>query len=215
MANRLSLEETKQYLICFRENNDLEAFSILVKCNQGLVKYIAYREINKGLTFDELVSAGNEGLVRAIIKFDYINKPMEMFSNYMAVSIERSIYRDIKNNNKHSGVMSFEETITHGRKDDDLKLEDVLGTDSEELYNNVILEIKSGIVREALSSLTYHEQQLILLRYGLDQKHCKSLEELAIMYGCSKQAISMQEKKALVKMRHPRNTRKLKDFLDD
>ena len=215
MSKKLSLDETKSYLIRFRECGDKESFAILVERNQGLVKYIAYKKNGNGLTFDELVSAGNEGLVKAILKFDYINKPMEIFPGYIAVSIERKMVYDIKKNNKYSTIVSFDEPIGSNKDGDDLKLEDILGTDGEELYNNVISSIKIDIVREALKSLTYHEQQLILLRYGLDEKHCKSLTELAEIYGCTQQAVSLQEKKALIKMRHPRNTKKLKDFLDD
>ena len=76
-------------------------------------------------------------------------------------------------------------------------------------------EMKIDIVREALQCLTSREQQIILLRYGLDEVHKKTQDEVAEIFGCSKTTIAKQEQKALVKMRHPRNTRKLKDFIED
>lgn len=39
--------------------------------------------------------------------------------------------------------------------------------------------------------------------------------EAAEIFGCSRTLIAKQEQKALVKLRHPRNTRKLKDFIDE
>lgn len=49
----------------------------------------------------------------------------------------------------------------------------------------------------------------------MDDVHRKTQEEVAQMLGCSQTSIAKQEQKALIKMRHPRNTRKLKDFIDD
>lgn len=43
----------------------------------------------------------------------------------------------------------------------------------------------------------------------------KTQDEVAKIFGCSKTTIAKQEKKAIIKMRHPRNTRKLKDFIDE
>lgn len=61
MTRRLTPEETRKFLIAWRENQDKEALELLTICNSGLVKYIARRYLKKGLSFEELVSAGNEG----------------------------------------------------------------------------------------------------------------------------------------------------------
>lgn len=44
--------------------------------------------------------------------------------------------------------------------------------------------------------------------------HKKSREEVAKIFKCFRTTIANQERKALVKMRHPRNTKKLKDFIE-
>ena len=59
------------------------------------------------------------------------------------------------------------------------------------------------------------KRQIILLRYGLDEIHKKTQAEIAKMLDCSTALIHKQEQRALVKMRHPRNTIKLKDFTDE
>lgn len=90
MARRLSLEETKKCLIAWREFNDKDALTLLFMCNSGLVGFIAKKYLSSGLTFDELVSAGNEGLLNAINKFDYKQrKTQEEVGNIFGVTGER------------------------------------------------------------------------------------------------------------------------------
>lgn len=214
MAKRLSAEQTLNCLKLWRENFDEDALTLLASSNMGLVKFIACKYLNRGLSFDDLVSAGNEALVRAINRFDYINRTIEGFSSYISVSIENGIKRECENYSKHSHVLSFDAPIGYGKHGDELKVEEIIGTDDEKLLNDVINGMKIEIVREALHCLTSKERQIILLRYGLDEQHRKTQGEIAKIFRTSKQNISLQEQKALMKMRHPRNTRKLKDFND-
>ncbi len=214
MARRLSLEETKNYLKAWREFSDKEALEILMTCNGGLVGFFSKKYLGKGLTFEELNSAGNYGLLNAINKFNYKEITIEKFSAYISVAIENSIKAELKKYNKHSHVLSFDQPIVQNKDGDEMKIEDLVGTDAEQLIDDVISEMKIDIVREALQCLTSREQQIILLRYGLDEAHKKTQDEVAEIFGCSKKTILRQEQKALVKMRHPRNTIKLKDFID-
>lgn len=215
MVRRLSLDETKNCLRAWREFEDKEALEVLTVCNGGLVGFFAKKYLGKGLTFEELESAGNEGLINAINKFNYKEKAIEGFSAYISIAIENQIRMELRRYNKHSHVLSLEQPIGQNKDGDELKIEDLIGTDAEQLIDDVISEMKIGIVREALKCLTSRERQIILLRYGLDEVHRKTLDEVAEIFGCSRVTIAKQEQKALVKMRHPRNTRKLKDFIDE
>ena len=215
MANIISLDETKRLLISWRETGNKKDFEKLVISNSGLVGYFAKKYLGQGLSFEELVSAGNLGLINAINMFDYINRDMQGFSSYIGVSIENGMLAELRKYRKHSHVMSLSEPIGTSKDGDEITLEDILATDDEELLDNIISEIKNDIVREALLALTTREQKIILMRYGLDDKSKKTQAEIAELFGCSKQTIANQEHKALVKMRHPRNTRKLKDFIEE
>lgn len=215
MPRRLTLEETRNCLIAWKELQKDDALTLLTACNRGLVFYFAQKYMGKGLTFNELVSAGDEGLVRAINKFNYMEYGAEIFSSYISTAIENSMRNELKQYNKHSHVLSFDQPIGQNKDGDDLKLEDIIGTDAEELVDNVIEEMKIDVVRDALQCLTSREKQIILLRYGLDDEHKKTQEEVAKIFDCSISTIVKQEQKALIKMRHPKNTRKIKDFLDD
>lgn len=215
MIRKLSLEETKKCLRAWREFSDKEALEVLMVCNGGLVVFFVKKYLGKGLTFDELKSAGDEGLLRAINKFDYKEREIEKFSSYISVAIENQIRIELKKYNKHSHVLSFDQPIGQNKDGDEMTIEDLIGTDANQLIEDVISEMKIDIVREALQCLTSRERQIILLRYGLDDTHKKIQDEIAEIFGCSKSLIAKQEKKALIKMRHPRNTKKLKDFIEE
>lgn len=215
MARRLSLDETKNCLRAWRELADEEALEVLTICNGGLVGFFAKKYLGKGLTFEELQSAGNEGLINAINKFDYNERAIEGFSSYISIAIENQMKMELRKYKKHSHVLSFDHPIGQNKDGDELKIEDLVGTDAEQLIEDVISEMKIDIVREALQCLTSRERQIILLRYGLDDTHKKTQDEIAEIFGCSKSLIAKQEKKALIKMRHPRNTKKLKDFIEE
>ena len=215
MIRKLSLEETKKCLRAWREFSDKEALEVLMVCNGGLVVFFVKKYLGKGLTFDELKSAGDEGLLMAINKFDYKEREIEKFSSYISVAIENQIRIELKKYNKHSHVLSFDQPIGQNKDGDEMTIEDLIGTDANQLIEDVISEMKIDIVRDALQCLTSRERQIILLRYGLDDTHKKTQDEIAEIFGCSKSLIAKQEKKALIKMRHPRNTKKLKDFIEE
>lgn len=211
---RLTTDETLRVLNFYRDTGDQEALELLIISNMGLVGYFVKRYLNSGIEYDDLKSIGTIGLINAINKFN-VEKPIEAFSSYISMAIDNQIKMEIRKQKKHSGVMSLDAPIGYNKDGDEMMIEDIVGTDEEQLFNDVISGLKVGIVREALKSLTYREQQIILLRYGLDDAHRKTQEEVAEMFDCSKMTILKQEQKALIKMRHPKNTGKLKDFIDD
>lgn len=219
MNRRLTLDETKNYLRAWREFADEKALEFLIICNGGLVNFFAKKYLGKGLTFEELQSAGNEGLFNAINKFNYNERAIEGFSSYISTAIENSMLLELRKYNKHRHVLSFYQPIGQNKDGDEMRIEDLIGTDAEQLSDDVIESIISDMkiksVREALQCLTSREKQIILLRYGLDEAHKKTLDEVAEIFKCSQTTIAKQEKKALIKMRHPRNTRKLKGFIDE
>ncbi len=64
-----------------------------------------------------------------------------------------------------------------------------------------------------LESLTPREQQVLRLRFGLDDGRTRTLEEVGQVFGVTRERIRQIEAKALRKLRHPSRSKKLKDFL--
>ena len=78
-----------------------------------------------------------------------------------------------------------------------------------------IHELLKDEIGEVLMTLTEREEQVLRLRFGLDDGSCKTLEEVGQMFGVTRERIRQIEAKALRKLRHPSRSRKLKDFLND
>ena len=67
---------------------------------------------------------------------------------------------------------------------------------------------------EVLGTLTEREQKVLRLRFGLDDGRARTLEEVGKEFNVTRERIRQIEAKALRKLRHPRRSRKLKDYLD-
>ena len=70
-------------------------------------------------------------------------------------------------------------------------------------------------ISDVLLTLTEREEQVLRLRFGLDDGSSKTLEEVGQMFGVTRERIRQIEAKALRKLRHPSRSRKLKDFLNE
>ena len=67
---------------------------------------------------------------------------------------------------------------------------------------------------EVLGTLTEREQNVLRLRFGLDDGRARTLEEVGKEFNVTRERIRQIEAKALRKLRHPSRSRKLKDYLD-
>ncbi|HEX6820250.1 MAG TPA: sigma factor-like helix-turn-helix DNA-binding protein, partial [Ktedonobacterales bacterium] len=67
---------------------------------------------------------------------------------------------------------------------------------------------------EVLDTLTRREQDVLRLRYGLDDGRSRTLEEVGREFRVTRERIRQIEAKALRKLRHPSRSRRLKDYLD-
>ena len=66
-----------------------------------------------------------------------------------------------------------------------------------------------------IDTLTPREQKVIRLRYGLDDMHPRTLEEVGREFNVTRERIRQIEAKALRKLRNPTRSKKLKDFFED
>ncbi|MGZ0229589.1 MAG: RNA polymerase sigma factor RpoD [Acidimicrobiales bacterium] len=67
---------------------------------------------------------------------------------------------------------------------------------------------------EALDDLNDREKEVVRLRFGLDDGRPRTLEEVGNQFGVTRERIRQIEAKTLAKLRHPRRSEKLKDYLD-
>ncbi len=69
-------------------------------------------------------------------------------------------------------------------------------------------------LEDVLNTLTDREEEVLRLRFGLDDGKARTLEEVGRVFGVTRERIRQIEAKALRKLRHPSRSKKLKDYLE-
>ena len=69
-------------------------------------------------------------------------------------------------------------------------------------------------VDEALGELSEREQEIVRMRFGLEDGQARTLEEVGKYFGVTRERVRQIEAKTLAKLRHPQRSQKLKEFLD-
>jgi RNA polymerase primary sigma factor len=69
-------------------------------------------------------------------------------------------------------------------------------------------------LEEALQELNEREQEVVRLRFGLDDGQAHTLEEVGKRFGVTRERIRQIESKTLAKLRHPARSQRLRDYLD-
>ncbi len=75
-------------------------------------------------------------------------------------------------------------------------------------------ELLKEQLEEVLDTLTDREENVLRLRFGLNDGRTRTLEEVGRVFGVTRERIRQIEAKALRKLRHPSRSNQLKDFLD-
>lgn len=75
-------------------------------------------------------------------------------------------------------------------------------------------ELLKEQIKSVLDTLTDREENVLRLRFGLDDGRTRTLEEVGKVFGVTRERIRQIEAKALRKLRHPSRSKQLKDFLE-
>ena len=79
-------------------------------------------------------------------------------------------------------------------------------------YTTVVLREQ---LDEVLDTLTDREENVLRLRFGLDDGKMRTLEDVGKVFNVTRERIRQIEAKALRKLRHPSRSKQLKDFIED
>ncbi len=99
-------------------------------------------------------------------------------------------------------------------KDRDTELGDLLETSDASPEENLVRESLQRDLRNLLAELTDREQEVIQLRYGLDDGKTYSLAEIGRVLELSRERVRQIEAKALQKLRQPKRRNLMRDYLD-
>ena len=100
-------------------------------------------------------------------------------------------------------------------EEDDSHLGDFIeDQDATSPAEHAAYELLKEQLEDVLDTLTDREENVLRLRFGIDDGRTRTLEEVGKVFGVTRERIRQIEAKALRKLRHPSRSKQLKDFLE-
>lgn len=194
----LSAADEKKYLARVAQG-DKEARNILVEHNLRLVAHIVKKYYTGTNDYDDLLSVGVVGLIKAINTFDAAKT--SRLSSYASICIQNEILMMFRNNKKTQQEISLSESVDSDKDGNNLVLMDVIAVD-DDIVERIDTKFKSEKLQQYINEeLDEREKTVIELRYGLNGHKEKTQREIAAMLNISRSYISRIETKALKKLR--------------
>ena len=193
----LSREEEEKY-IKLLEENDKNARNILIEHNLRLVAHIVKKFDNNINDSDDLISIGTIGLIKGIDS--YKSDKNIRLTTYVARCIENEIlmyYRSIK---KYHNTVSLNDSIGYDKDGNKIMLIDVLKDNHKYLEESLSLKENIRLINKYLSNLNNREKEIIIKRYGLNNKKAMTQKEIAKSMHISRSYVSRIEKRAISKI---------------
>ena len=176
-----------------------DAKSVLIEHNLRLVVYIAKKFENTGINIEDLISIGTIGLIKSINTF----KPDKniKLATYASRCIENEILMYMRKNSNRRCEISIDEPLNVDWDGNELLLSDILGTDSDVVYQDIENEVDKQLLSIALEHLSDREKNIMKLRFGMGSGNSKTQKEVADMMGISQSYISRLEKRIIQRMK--------------
>ncbi|MEP3480130.1 MAG: sigma-70 family RNA polymerase sigma factor [Fuerstiella sp.] len=165
----------------------------IAECNLRLVISIARKFATSTCDFDELMSEGNEILLKAITKFDYSRG--YRFSTYATHSVQRHFYRYTQRKHKRDSV-EYRSSVE--------LLNELPQADADELIQQWVQEEErmSALIAQMADRLDEREHRIVTARFGLSTSGVtKTLRELSAELGLSKERVRQLQMAAVEKLR--------------
>jgi len=109
-------------------------------------------------------------------------------------------------------TISLEQPVSDG---DDFSLSDVLEDESAiRPADAAALVMQKEAIAKVLQELSEREQEIMRLRYGLEDGRVWTLEDVGKRFGVTRERIRQIEAKTLAKLRHPMRSQQLRGFLE-
>ena len=177
---------------------DLAARNQLIEHNLRLVAHIIKKYYAAAGDQDDLISIGVIGLIKAIRTFDPSKNTR--LATYAARCVENEIFMHFRTLRRVSCEVSLSEPIDTDCEGNTLELMDILSSE-EDMFENLLKSDKIALLRAYLQSeLDAREREIMILRYGLNERRPLTQRETAERLGISRSYVSRIEKKALAKL---------------
>ena len=195
----LSKDEEEE-LIIKKENGDIDARNKLIEHNLRLVVFLAKKYENTNIDIEDLVSIGSIGLIKGINTFSR-DKNIKL-ATYSSRCIDNEILMFLRKNKKTKADISFDESLSFDADGNELHLEDILGTEKDIVTKPLDDEIDRKILMEELVKLDKRDQEIMILRYGLNGVEEMTQKDVAEKLKISQSYISRIEKKVIKRLKN-------------
>lgn len=197
----LSAEEERRITeLLARGEGDLQKLrDTLIEHNLRLVVYIAKKFDNTGVPTEDLVSIGTIGLMKAVTSFD-ASKNIKL-ATYASKCIENEILMFLRKTSPLRREVSIDEPMNVDWDGNELLLGDILGTDGEEIHQQLEAEEERSFILRAVRSLDKRDRIIVSMRFGLGGQKEYTQKEVADALGISQSYISRLEKRILQKLK--------------